>query len=76
MEKVIIKLSRNDIGQLLDGLEVLAEQWEATAVYLESGEIREDVCIRESHHAHEADSIAGTYRSLIGTISEQLPVRQ
>lgn len=34
-----IELSEDDLGQLLDGLEVRAESWERTAEYLRSGYI-------------------------------------
>lgn len=74
MEEITFVLTRNDVGQLLEGVEVLIEQWEATAQYLETGRVREDVCIRESHSVREAESIASIYRELRDRIREQLPV--
>lgn len=76
MDEVTLTLSRNGVGQLLDGIDVLIEQWEATAEYLDTGRIREDVCLRESHSLHEAEAIAEIYRQLRDRIWEQLPVRQ
>jgi len=74
MDEISIKLSRNDFGQLLDGLDVLIEQWDATEDYLVEGRVREDVCIRESHDPHEARAIAETYRNLRERIREQIAV--
>ena len=73
LENITVVLSRNDIGQLLEGVEILIEQWDATAEYLSTGRVQEDICIRESHDAREAESIAATYRSLRDQISGQMP---
>lgn len=72
MANVTIVLDEDDLGQVLDGLDVLIEQWEATAKYLTSGELREDVCIRESHSAHEAESIAVAYSRIASILREQM----
>ena len=49
------RLPRNAVGQILDGLDVLAEQWEATAASLAGGQLPEgDVLIRECGDAREA----------------------
>lgn len=71
MADIQITLDRDEIGQLLDGVDVLIEQWEATEAYLSTGEIDENVCIREAHHAHEAASIAQAYRELGTKIRRQ-----
>jgi hypothetical protein len=71
MDDVQISLSRNDLGQLLEGLDVLIEQWEATDIYLTSGLVPEDACIRESHSANESRAISDTYRNLRDRIREQ-----
>lgn len=73
MKEFNIALSHNDVGQLLDGLDVLIEQWDATVEYLETGITREDVCIRESHNSSEAKSIANIYQQLRDQIREQVP---
>jgi len=54
MEELQFRLSKNDAGQLLDGLDVLIEQWQATSHYHKTGESKEDVCIREASDADEA----------------------
>jgi hypothetical protein len=73
MQVVNIQLERDEAGQIVDGLKVLAEQWEATADYLESGRVREDVAIRECHSAHEARNMMQIYDSIIARIRQQLP---
>ena len=72
MNEVTIRLERNELGQLVEGLDVLIEQWDATAEYLRSGTIRDGVCIRESHSDHEADRIASIYRSIRDEIQKQM----
>ena len=72
METIRIDLPRNDVGQLLEGVDVLIDQWEATTEYLRTGEVREDVCIRESHDPHEAETITQIYRDLKRSIADQL----
>ncbi|MBW3538997.1 MAG: hypothetical protein KY476_01890 [Planctomycetes bacterium] len=68
---ITLQLPANDVGQVLDGLEVLIEQWEATREFHETGEPSEDVCIRECSDAEEADSIARFYREIKSRIEEQ-----
>lgn len=40
---VHLTLPRNSVGQLLDGLDVLIEQWTATAAYHRYGEVGDEV---------------------------------
>lgn len=74
MAQLNFALSRNDAGQLLDGLSVLIEQWDGTAQYLRNGQTPDDNCIRECHDSREADAIAGHYRSIRDQIVDQIPV--
>jgi len=69
---VQLSLPRNHVGQILDGLEVLIEQWEATARYFRTGEVGE-YAIRECSDAEEAEWIAGHYREIADDIERQLP---
>lgn len=69
---VELSLPRNHIGQILDGLDVLAEQWDATAAYHRTGEVG-DIAIRECSDAAEAEWIAGFYREIAEDIRRQLP---
>ncbi len=68
---VVLKLSRNWVGQIVDGLDVLAEQWEATQRYLETGLVDDSVAIRECDDADEAASLAAWYREIMLSITEQ-----
>jgi hypothetical protein len=72
--KKTIKLSLPDdfVGQMLDGLEVLAEDWKRTKEYLESGTVDiEGGTIRECSNAHEAERIEEFYRAIIKEIRKQ-----
>lgn len=68
----LIRLEENDLGQILDGLNVRAEAWERTAEYLRSGFIHGDYVVEECSKPEEADSIARHYRSLLRAIREQV----
>ena len=72
---VQLSLSRNFVGQILEGLAVLTEQWDATAAYLSHGELGDQV-IRECSSAEEAESIAEFYRQIANDIRGQLPANQ
>lgn len=72
MEQVIIlKLKRNDVGQILDGLEQRRIIWQATAEYLESGYTTLSDMIEECSDSQEAQSIADDYERIMDTIREQ-----
>ena len=68
-----ITLSENEIGQVLDGLEVRADAWEKTADYLRSDVLPEgeEFSIEECSDAMEAEAIASDYRSIIKKIRTQ-----
>jgi hypothetical protein len=71
--EITITLTRNELGQVLDGLEVRADAWEKTAVYLRSGDSPEGdaFVIEECSDATEAENIASDYRSIIEKIQSQ-----
>jgi hypothetical protein len=72
MKKIYrIELDVSDLGQLLDGLNSRAESWEKTTDYHRTGHSPPDFIIEESNDAHEAESIANHYRSIIAKIQEQ-----
>lgn len=71
MDKITITLTRNDLGQLIDGLDVLIDQWNATTEYLNDGTIREDVCLREVHSANESHKIASHYQRIRDNLVSQ-----
>lgn len=68
---VELSLPRNYVGQILDGLEVLTEQWGATAAYHRTGEIG-DLLIRECSDAEEAEWIADFYERIVAEIRGQM----
>lgn len=69
-----LQLKRNDVGQLLDGLEFRAESWEQTGRYLTNEDSNEDVYFipEECHKPEEAFGIAEHYRSIIQQIRDQM----
>lgn len=73
-----IELESNDLGQLLDGLEMRAVTWEKTADYLRNGgsSDAEPFIIEECSKPEEADDIAEHYRSIIGKFREQMEAQR
>ena len=71
-ETVTLRLPRIAVGQILDGLDVLSEQWEATAASLAGGQLPEgDVLIGECSDEREAGKIAAYYRRISALIEQQ-----
>lgn len=71
MDTVNLTMSQNEVGQLIEGIEVLIEQWESTERFLVTGIPEEDACIREAHRPEEAAAIASDYRKIVTRIREQ-----
>ncbi|MFG0330040.1 MAG: hypothetical protein ACF8PN_09100 [Phycisphaerales bacterium] len=69
-EKITLVLPDMFVGQLLDGLDVLIEQWQATEDYHECGQVSE-IGIRECTDAHEARCIREYYELIRETIRDQ-----
>ena len=69
---VTLVLSRDNVGQMLDGLGVRRDDWRYTQRYLEEGYMELDRIIEECSDADEAKSIADTYDDIIAKIREQL----
>ena len=67
----LIHLEEYDLGQLLDGLEARAEEWEKTADHHRAGKSPPDCIVEECCNADEADGLATHYRSIIATIRKQ-----
>jgi hypothetical protein len=72
----LLRLEENDLGQILDGLEVRAESWERTAEYLRLGYLNGDYLVEECSKPEEADGIATHYRRLLHTIREQMEAQK
>lgn len=73
-KKYLIELDRNDLGQLLEGLEMRAESWERTAHFLLHGEFSDDgfFLAEECHKPEEATEIAEHYRQIVAKIRCQM----
>ena len=71
MPELSLQLPDNDWGQLLDGLGVLIEQWDATEDFLRTGNIDPDISIRQCHNTEEAKAIAAHYRSIRDNLNHQ-----
>jgi hypothetical protein len=73
-KQILIRLSEDDLGQIIDGLRVRAESWRATERYLETGHA--DSMIEECNDAVEARSIAEHYERIIESIVTQQAEQQ
>jgi hypothetical protein len=73
-KKYRIEMDEQDIGQVLDGLEVREESWQRTADFLETGKMPdgEFFLVEECSDAAEARWLAGRYRSIIRIIHNQM----
>ena len=69
-----IELGADDLGQLLDGLEIRAESWRRTATYLRTGDTPDGsfFTIEECSDEGEAVGIASHYEAIIGKICKQM----
>jgi hypothetical protein len=67
---ITLKLSREDIGQMIDGLSVRRDSWRETQKYLEGQEV--DCIIEECSDSEEACLIADNYDRIIKTIGNQI----
>ena len=73
MEKfVTLRLPRNDVGQIIDGLRERMIIWKATEEYLETGISHFGDCIEECSDPEEARCIAEYYEKIIDLINIQL----
>jgi hypothetical protein len=69
-----ITLDRNDLGQLIEGLESRADSWERTGNYLLDGDSGDSdfFITEECHKPEEAFDIGEHYRSIIRQIRDQM----
>ena len=71
-KEYVIRLNGLDLGQLLDGLDVRACAWRATATYLETGEAPSpDFVVEECTDAEEATRLADHYDRIADLIMRQ-----
>ena len=71
---ITIKLSRDDVGQVIDGLLARRDSWRNTQKYLDGEEV--DCLIEECSDPEEACWIADYYDKIIDSIKEQLSSAQ
>jgi hypothetical protein len=71
-EMLKVELTKFDLGQVLDGLEVRAKAWEKTADYLQTGESKDFFLAEECSCPDEAQKIANHYREIIKKITDQI----
>ena len=72
-----IRLEREDVGQLLDGLRCRLDAWRETAEYMETGySARDDFIIEECRDAEEAHKIAAHYARIIAAIDAQVEAQK
>jgi hypothetical protein len=76
MANITITVDRNFLGQLLESAEARAEQYEATADFLESGEVIDGVDITDDHVPDEARDTAEFIRRAISAVRSQLEKAQ
>lgn len=69
---VTLRLPRNDVGQILDGLTQRMIIWKATEEYLQTGFSHYGDNIEECSDPEEARFIAEYYEKIIDLINEQL----
>jgi hypothetical protein len=67
-----IKLSRNEIGQILDVLESRRDDYQKTAEYYRGENDQCDFIIEDVTDEHEAESLYEMYHGLIDKIRGQL----
>jgi hypothetical protein len=67
-EYVIVRIKRDHLGQIADGLEVLLDQWDATRAYWLDGTSPEDGFIRECNDLREAEWACRTYREIADAV--------
>lgn len=69
---ITLILDREDVGQILDGLNARFETWKKTSEYLKGGKIEDGFVIEECTDASEAEAIAERYADIIEKIRKQI----
>ncbi len=73
MKMITVKLSANDLGQIIDGLEVRRKSWQDTANFLRDEYSPDDSFIcEECTDEAEAQNLADWYERLIHSLTEQM----
>jgi hypothetical protein len=72
VDKITLRLSQSDVGQIIDALCVRRYCWYSTQKYLEGKEV--DCVIEECSNSEEACFITDNYDRIIKCIKSQLHV--
>jgi hypothetical protein len=71
-ELVTITLSRDDLGQIIDGLCCREDAYRKTAECLKTGQMAADFIVEEVSDAAEAGNLAEIYSDIINTLRQQM----
>ncbi len=72
-EMVLFRLERNDVGQIIEGLQAREESWRRTAAYLRDGcFVGEPFICEECSKFEEAEAVANHYQRIIANIERQI----
>lgn len=70
---VVLRLDRNDVGQIFEGLQVREQSWRKTAIFLRDGFYPDDSFVSEEcSKFEEAEGIANHYQRIIANIERQI----
>lgn len=70
---ITLTLPHDFVGQLIEGLDALIEQWQYTARYEETGLVEDEFMARDCDNPIEAQRIADYYTRIKQNIEAQLP---
>ena len=73
-QELNLKLPRQMVGQILDGLRERQKVWKYTQEYIDTGCTEELCIIEECSSAEEARNIDNYYEEIIGSIKKQTDI--
>lgn len=68
--EITLRLQRNDVGQIVDALTTLSEEWSQTANYFATGDA--ECSIRECKNFEEASNMHSIYERIISELVSQI----
>ena len=72
--EITLKLPRQMVGQILDGLRERQKVWRYTEEYMETGCTEEPCIIEECSSSDEARNITAYYEEIISSIEKQIGI--
>lgn len=73
-EEVVFRLSRNDAGQIIDGLSVCLENWQKTLRWYDGRLEAPDFVILECDGREEAARMVEVYADLLESLDQQMKI--